>query len=98
MPTGPIRRGRSPGGILRVYFTSKSHTSDGNQLVTKLRIGVPKGSLQDATFNLFKKAGWDFRVRGRSPASTKTHSCAIWTDLLSSARMSCREPPSISRR
>src|SRR5919112_826206 len=35
-------------------------------LVSKLRIGMPKGSLQDATFNLFKKAGWDFRVSTRS--------------------------------
>jgi len=34
--------------------------------VTKLRIGMPKGSLQDATFGLFKKAGWDFRVSARS--------------------------------
>jgi ATP phosphoribosyltransferase len=34
--------------------------------VTKLRIGMPKGSLQDATFGLFKKAGWDFRVSTRS--------------------------------
>jgi len=32
----------------------------------KLRIGMPKGSLQDATFALFKKAGWDFRVSARS--------------------------------
>lgn len=34
--------------------------------MTKLRIGMPKGSLQDATFGLFKKAGWDFRVSARS--------------------------------
>ena len=34
--------------------------------MTKLRIGMPKGSLQDATFALFKKAGWDFRVSARS--------------------------------
>ncbi len=27
---------------------------------------MPKGSLQDATFGLFKKAGWDFRVSARS--------------------------------
>ena len=32
----------------------------------KLRIGVPKGSLQDATFALFKKAGWEFKVSSRS--------------------------------
>ena len=35
-------------------------------LTQKLRIGMPKGSLQDATFALFKKAGWDFRVSARS--------------------------------
>ncbi len=34
--------------------------------MTKLRIGMPKGTLQDATFGLFKKAGWDFRVSARS--------------------------------
>lgn len=32
----------------------------------KLRLGVPKGSLQEATFALFKKAGFDFRVDARS--------------------------------
>ncbi|MFN3689710.1 MAG: ATP phosphoribosyltransferase, partial [Fimbriimonadales bacterium] len=33
----------------------------------KLRLGLPKGSLQEATFNLFRKAGWDFRIpSGRS--------------------------------
>lgn len=31
-----------------------------------LKIALPKGSLQDATFNLFKKAGWDFKVSSRS--------------------------------
>lgn len=32
----------------------------------KLRLGIPKGSLQAATFNLFDKAGWSFRVDSRS--------------------------------
>jgi ATP phosphoribosyltransferase len=32
-----------------------------------LRIGIPKGSLQEATFTLFRKAGWEFRTSsGRS--------------------------------
>lgn len=31
-----------------------------------LKIAIPKGSLQEATFNLFKKAGWDFKVSSRS--------------------------------
>lgn len=32
----------------------------------KLKVALPKGSLQEATFALFKKAGWDFRVGSRS--------------------------------
>ena len=32
----------------------------------KLKIGLPKGSLQDATFAMLKKAGWDFHVNSRS--------------------------------
>ena len=32
----------------------------------RLKIAVPKGSLQEATFGLFKKAGWDFRSGARS--------------------------------
>ncbi|MDH7568793.1 MAG: ATP phosphoribosyltransferase [Armatimonadota bacterium] len=33
-----------------------------------LRIGVPKGSLQEATFGLFRKAGYSLSVNGRSYA------------------------------
>ena len=33
----------------------------------KLRVGLPKGSLQEATFALFKKAGFEFKMsNGRS--------------------------------
>lgn len=32
----------------------------------KLRLGLPKGSLQEATFNLFKRAGYNLAVNGRS--------------------------------
>jgi ATP phosphoribosyltransferase len=31
-----------------------------------LKLGIPKGSLQEATFSLFQKAGWSFRVSSRS--------------------------------
>src|SRR5207248_3317695 len=31
-----------------------------------LRIGIPKGSLQDATLGLFKRAGFSFKVNNRS--------------------------------
>jgi len=32
----------------------------------KLRLGLPKGSLQEKTFQLFKKAGYDLQVNSRS--------------------------------
>lgn len=32
----------------------------------KLNLGVPKGSLQDATLALFKRSGWTINVNGRS--------------------------------
>lgn len=32
----------------------------------KLRLGLPKGSLQEATFQLFKQAGYELTVRSRS--------------------------------
>ena len=34
--------------------------------VNKLRLGIPKGSLQDATIDLFAKAGWKIYASGRS--------------------------------
>jgi ATP phosphoribosyltransferase len=33
---------------------------------SKLRLGIPKGSLQDATIALFKRAGWNIYADGRS--------------------------------
>jgi ATP phosphoribosyltransferase len=35
-------------------------------LADKLRLGIPKGSLQDATIALFKRAGWNIYADGRS--------------------------------
>jgi ATP phosphoribosyltransferase len=34
--------------------------------VPELKIGLPKGSLQESTFALLRSAGWDFTVGGRS--------------------------------
>ena len=33
---------------------------------TPLKLGIPKGSLQKATFALFKRSGWVINVNGRS--------------------------------
>jgi ATP phosphoribosyltransferase len=35
-------------------------------VANKLRLGIPKGSLQDATLALFKRAGWNIYANGRS--------------------------------
>ncbi|WP_263411570.1 ATP phosphoribosyltransferase [Terriglobus tenax] len=35
-------------------------------MAKKLKLGIPKGSLQDATIALFQKAGWDIYPSGRS--------------------------------
>jgi ATP phosphoribosyltransferase len=35
-------------------------------MTTKLKLGIPKGSLQDATIALFERAGWRILANGRS--------------------------------
>ena len=35
-------------------------------MANKLKLGIPKGSLQDATIALFKRAGWNIYADGRS--------------------------------
>ena len=32
----------------------------------KLKLGIPKGSLESATISLFKRSGWTINVNGRS--------------------------------
>ena len=32
----------------------------------RLKLGVPKGSLQNATIELFRRSGWKINVNGRS--------------------------------
>ncbi len=35
-------------------------------MTKKLKLGIPKGSLQNATIALFKRSGWRVNVSGRS--------------------------------
>jgi len=35
-------------------------------MIERLKLGVPKGSLQNATIDLFKRSGWKINVNGRS--------------------------------
>jgi ATP phosphoribosyltransferase len=46
----------------------------------QLKLGIPKGSLQNATIGLFKRSGWDINVNGRSyfpEIDDDTIECAI---------------------
>jgi ATP phosphoribosyltransferase len=48
--------------------------------MNKLKFGIPKGSLQEATINLFKKSGWRISVNSRSyfpDINDDSMSCAI---------------------
>ena len=45
-----------------------------------LKLGIPKGSLQNATINLFKRSGWQINVEGRSyfpDINDSTIECAL---------------------
>ncbi len=47
---------------------------------TKLKLGIPKGSLQDATIALFRRSGWKININGRSyfpEINDDTIECAI---------------------
>ena len=35
-------------------------------MTQKLKLGIPKGSLEDATISLFRRAGWQINVNSRS--------------------------------
>lgn len=41
-------------------------STEHNQNLQQLRIGLPKGSLQDATLRMMKRAGWNINVSSRS--------------------------------
>ncbi len=46
----------------------------------QLKLGIPKGSLQDATVSLFKRSGWNISINGRSyfpEINDDTIECAI---------------------
>ena len=32
-----------------------------------LKLGIPKGSLEEATVNLFAKAGYNIKIKGAAP-------------------------------
>src|SRR3990172_890687 len=48
-------------------MTAKANTPEGmSENINPLRLGIPKGSLQETTQKLFVRAGYDLRISGRS--------------------------------
>ena len=50
----------------RVVFLQLCRSCRSGRAAMKLRLGIPKGSLQDATIQLFERAGYSIRVDSRS--------------------------------
>jgi len=48
------------------YETIFASYENKETVLAELKIGLPKGSLQDSTFDLLQKAGWKFSVSSRS--------------------------------
>ncbi len=60
-------RTRTTGSARARSNEDRGKKTPDTKMDNKLRIGIPKGSLQEATFALFKKAGYEFRMSsGRS--------------------------------
>src|SRR5579885_1774840 len=51
--------------LLHQAHRPQHHTGDA-LMANKLKLGIPKGSLQDATIALFQRAGWNIYASGRS--------------------------------
>jgi ATP phosphoribosyltransferase len=59
--------GEIPGyGLSFGLSLDKPHSDPMNASSRRLRLGIPKGSLQDTTQKLFIRAGYDLRISGRS--------------------------------
>ena len=58
--------------MVQIYFANFAALSlchskkEENQIMNKIKLGLPKGSLQESTFDLFKKAGYRIRLSDRS--------------------------------
>ncbi len=65
LPAAFVRRRGQGGRRAHVRSQSRVYGKDAT-LMSVLRLGIPKGSLQDATVQLFAKAGWRISISSRS--------------------------------
>lgn len=62
-----INNNPTPASTENPSSNNPSSTPEDNRV---LKLGLPKGSLQESTFNLFRKAGYSFAVNSRSYSAT----------------------------
>ena len=86
------RRGGLPRRLQELLFSQGSQEGlegdrrgsfrpqGGLQKVSELKLGLPKGSLEQATIDLFKKSGWKITGSSRSyfPTSMMRRCVAVW--------------------
>src|SRR5438093_7917802 len=61
-----ITAGRKHCRHLRAYIRAGKSLRIGENSMSRLKLGIPKGSLQDATLDLFSRAGWKITLGSRS--------------------------------
>src|SRR5437899_535099 len=61
-----IRAGRKHCRHLRAHVLAQKGLRIGENSMSRLKLGIPKGSLQDATLDLFSRAGWKITLGSRS--------------------------------
>src|SRR2546422_1847175 len=61
-----IRAGRKHCRHLRAYIRAGKSLRTGENSMSRLKLGIPKGSLQEATLDLFARAGWKITLGSRS--------------------------------
>src|SRR5258708_22374409 len=50
----------------RAHVRARKSLWTGENSMSRLKLGIPKGSLQDATLDLFSRAGWKITLGSRS--------------------------------
>ena len=60
------RDGRAAVNAERVFSPEELYGRGNGQRMSRLKLGIPKGSLQDSTVELLAKAGWRISVSSRS--------------------------------
>src|SRR5947207_4703569 len=57
----------------RAHLLAGESLQQGEISMSRLKLGIPKGSLQDATLDLFSRAGWKITIDRKSTRLNSSH-------------------------